>query len=94
MGIRRIAGLLTSGLFGTGFVTMALITLLPSDASKPNMLGYYSVCSYTPISTLILISLSALFIMIGYSIFYRFNSTQMKPSQSSKLAKNLPKSGR
>jgi hypothetical protein len=71
MEIRRTFGLISSGLLGVGFVAMALITLLPAAASKLNRLGYYSVCSYAPVSTVILFILSAVFLLIGYGVFYR-----------------------
>ena len=35
------------------FAVLGLSTLIPAPASKPNMLGYYSHCSFTPLSTLI-----------------------------------------
>jgi hypothetical protein len=57
--ITRTAGLIFSGLFGIGFVAMAAITLLPAVASKPNLLGYYSVCSWAPNSTAILVFFAA-----------------------------------
>lgn len=76
MKIRRIAGLFTLGLFSIGFFTMALITLLPSVASKPNRLGYYSICSFSPISTFMLLIFSALFLLVGYKLFYRIRSPE------------------
>lgn len=46
-------------LMGIGFFILSIITLVPSEASKLNRLGYYSICSYSPNSTLILIVFSA-----------------------------------
>ena len=57
--IARTAGLILSGFFGIGFVAMAVITLLPAVASKQNLLGYYSVCSWAPNSTAILVFFAA-----------------------------------
>ena len=57
--ITRTAGLIFSGFFGIGFIALSLITLLPATASKPNLLGYYSVCSFAPKSTAILIVFAA-----------------------------------
>ncbi|MCW3978194.1 MAG: hypothetical protein NWF12_00475 [Candidatus Bathyarchaeota archaeon] len=57
--ITRTAGLILSGFFGIGFVSLALITLLPAAASKPNLLGYYGVCSWAPNSTALLIVFAA-----------------------------------
>jgi hypothetical protein len=35
------------------FVVLGIFTLVPVPASKLNMLGYYSHCTFTPISTVI-----------------------------------------
>lgn len=51
--------MILSGFFGIGFVSLALITLLPAEASKPNLLGYYGVCSWAPNSTCILVFFAA-----------------------------------
>jgi hypothetical protein len=37
------------------FVALAIWTVLPGNASKPNDLGYFSVCSFAPWSTLALL---------------------------------------
>jgi hypothetical protein len=58
--ITRKAGAVFSGFFGIGFVALSLITLLPATASKPNLLGYYGVCSWAPCSTVILGIIAAL----------------------------------
>ncbi len=42
-------------------IAPAIMTLIPAQASKPNYLGYYSICSFTPFSTIILL----LLIVIG-----------------------------
>jgi hypothetical protein len=52
--ITRTAGLIFSGFFSIGFGVLALITLLPATASKPDLLGYYGVCSFAPNSTAML----------------------------------------
>ncbi len=46
---------------GVGFAVLALRTLMPAAASKPNRLGFSSVCSFAPISTAILFILSSIF---------------------------------
>lgn len=51
----------TKVIIGVGFAVLALITLLPAAASKPNRLGYFGVCSFAPISTAILFILSSIF---------------------------------
>ena len=71
--IKKITGLFFM-LLGIGFVPLALLTLLPSDASKPNLLGYYGHCSFAPVSTIILSVLSPVFILLGLRMF-------KKPSQ-------------
>lgn len=48
-----------ASLMGIGFIALSIITLIPSEASKLNRLGYYSVCSFTPFSTGILMVFSA-----------------------------------
>ena len=48
------------GFFSLGFLVSAVITLIPSEASKVNRLGYYSVCSYSPYSTIMLLLFSAI----------------------------------
>lgn len=37
------------------FVALAVVTLIPFTATKLNDLGYYSLCSFTPWSTLALL---------------------------------------
>jgi hypothetical protein len=49
-------------LIGVGFSILALRTLMPATVSKPNRLGFYSVCSFAPISTAILFILSSIFL--------------------------------
>jgi hypothetical protein len=75
--IRKIVGLFSSGVFGIGFVAMALITLLPAAASKPNRLGYFSVCSYAPISTIILLFLSAISMLLSYKVLKSLKRSEM-----------------
>jgi hypothetical protein len=57
-------GFIASGFFGLSFIVLALITLLPAEASKTNLLGYYSVCSWAPNSTISLIIFSSISLMI------------------------------
>ena len=45
-----------------GSAISAILTIIPdSQASKECMLGYYAHCSFTPISTIILIFLTVVF---------------------------------
>jgi hypothetical protein len=48
----RIAGLLVLMWF---FVALSVSTILPLTASKTNDLGYYSLCSFAPWSSLALL---------------------------------------
>ncbi len=70
--IQKIAGLFYLVLFtffGIGFGVLALITLLPAAASKPNFLVYYGVCSFAPVSTIILLVLCAVFLLLSFKRF-------------------------
>ena len=42
----------------SGGLSAGILTLIPHEASKLNYLGYYSICSFTPFSTLILFSMA------------------------------------
>jgi len=42
------------------FTSLAVWTVWPMTASKPNVLGYYSHCTFAPWSTLILLGLASL----------------------------------
>lgn len=68
-------GLVCAGFFGIGFGALAFITLLPATASKPNLFGYYGVCSFAPGSTTILLILSAVFTLLGLKVVK--NQTQL-----------------
>lgn len=50
--------------FAIVFIILALLTLLPWGASRPNYLGYYSICSFTPISTIILFLIALVFYIV------------------------------
>ena len=41
-----------------GGISAGIMTLIPDDASKPCYLGYYAHCSFTPYSTLILLTMA------------------------------------
>lgn len=57
------AGFVASGVF-------AVITVVPdSSASKANMLGYKSHCSFVPISTIILVIMALVFGFIFVRIY-------------------------
>jgi len=50
---------------GIGFIALSVITLIPGEASKLNRLGYYSVCSFTPYSTGLLLVFSAVSLFLA-----------------------------
>jgi len=47
----------------------AISTLIPFQASKPCLLGYYAHCSYTPISTVICLAIAGVLYWIGIRRF-------------------------
>lgn len=61
-----VVNLAFTSLMGVGFIVLSVMTLIPEQASRPNRLGYYSVCSYAPMSTAILLALSAAFLLASY----------------------------
>jgi hypothetical protein len=80
--ISKIIGLIFSGFFSIGFVLLAIITMLPAEASKPNLLGYYGVCSFAPKSTAILILISAVSMIVALRL-----SSQTKEKRFIQLKK-------
>jgi len=45
--------------------SLAIVTLIPlASASKASLLGYKALCSFTPISTIILLALAGLHIYL------------------------------
>ena len=47
------------------YVLLAVVTLLPTGtASKASLLGYEALCSFTPISTVMLLALGGLHIFL------------------------------
>jgi hypothetical protein len=51
-----------------GMLIPTVMTLWPANASKPNRLGYMSVCSFTPWSTLSMIGITLLLVGTVYLI--------------------------
>ena len=77
--ISRIASILVSGFFSVGFVALSLITLLPAVSSKPNLIGYYGVCTFAPASTCILI----VFALVSLIVAIRIRNRNLRLPQSS-----------
>jgi hypothetical protein len=83
--ITRTAGILVSGFFSVGFVALSLITLLPAVSSKPNLMGYYGVCSFAPASTCILI----VFALVSLIVTIRIRNRSLRlPQSGSQNVKN------
>lgn len=56
-------------------VVLAAVTILPFPDSRPNLLGYRSLCAFVPMSTLIL---------LGVAVFARmYRDTQYKGASTS-----------
>ncbi len=51
------------------FAGLAVLTVMPLPASKPNFLGYVSHCTWVPWSTLILLALAGLTCIIRAKVF-------------------------
>ena len=64
-----------------GSLAAGILTLIPADASKANHLGYYSVCSFTPFSTIILAVISIagfiLFIKMGHFLKTKYQNSNL-----------------
>jgi hypothetical protein len=54
-------------------VTLALWTLVPALASRPNDLGYFSYCSFAPWSTLALLAVAGIIWAIRMYLMTRKN---------------------
>ena len=46
-------------------IILAVATAIPGHASKANMLGYYSICSFAPASTLICLAIAGAIYWLG-----------------------------
>jgi hypothetical protein len=51
-----------------GMLIPTVMTLWPGEASKPNRLGYMSLCSFSPWSTLSMVGIMLLLVGIVYAI--------------------------
>jgi len=52
-------------IFTAVYFSLAVVTLIPlASASKTSLLGYKALCSFTPISTIVLIFLAGLHILL------------------------------
>jgi hypothetical protein len=66
-------------------VVLAAVTVLPYSGSRPNLLGYRSICGFVPLSTLILLG-AAIFARLLRDPNYRAPTAPgASPSVSKKL---------
>ena len=66
-----MAGSVVSSFLGVGFIALAIITLLPSAASKANLLGYFGVCSWAPNSTVMLLVFATASLFLALRLWKR-----------------------
>lgn len=66
MNIQQLAYQGFLALMSLGFIVLGAITLIPASASKMNRLNYFSVCSWAPYSTIILLVFSAVCVVLLY----------------------------
>jgi hypothetical protein len=62
-------------------VALAVLTTLPFPSSKPNLIGYRSLCAFVPLSTTILLG-AAGFVVVMRSIWYGSRSRPGRRSDS------------
>lgn len=89
--IIKTIGLIIYFTLGIGISIAAGLTLFPSSASKPNFLGYFSECSFVPISTLILIVISIgcfKMLAIRWDQFKNILNTTQTPENDAKINGN------
>ena len=56
---------------------LAIVTLIPlASASKASLLGYKALCSFTPISTIVLILLAGMHILLHIGSLAKAKSSQ------------------
>lgn len=71
---------------------LAAITVLPLSASKPNVLGYVSCCSFAPWSTLTLLSLAGLSCVIRSRSFKQPREAKLDSGPVHGTGNTLPRS--
>lgn len=47
------------------FIILGIAILIPAPVSKPSLLGYYSLCSFAPISTVICLVIAGVLYWLG-----------------------------
>jgi hypothetical protein len=64
-------------IFTTVHFCLAIVTLIPlASASKASLLGYKALCSFTPISTIVLILLAGMHILLHIGSLAKAKSSQ------------------
>lgn len=74
----------------SGGLSAGILTLIPSEASKANYLGYYSICAFTPFSTIILFTMAivGIILLVKLMKYYKRVLKRVKVN-SPKLIPNL-----
>lgn len=57
-------------------ILLAVLTVLPHPDSKPDLLGYHTLCAFVPLSTLVLLGLAG-FVRIMRNTLYRSQSPRL-----------------
>lgn len=47
------------------FIVLGILTLVPAPVSKPNLIGYHSICPFAPVSTIISWAIAGVFYWLG-----------------------------
>ena len=53
-------------------IALAVLTTLPFPSSRPNLIGYRSLCAFVPLSTIILLGVA------GFALVFRSSLAQTK----------------
>jgi hypothetical protein len=74
----------------SGGLSAGILTLTPHEASRPNFLGYYSLCSFVPFSTMILFSMAIIgAILLVKLVKYYKRALKRVKIKSPKLMPNI-----
>jgi hypothetical protein len=80
--------LLVIGLIAGG-ISAGILTILPSEASKPCYLGYYAHCSFAPYSTLILFTMAIIGTILLVKLIKYFKRQYTKVSETKPVLQAL-----
>lgn len=67
-------------------IALAVLTTLPFPSSRPNLIGYRSLCAFVPLSTIILLGVA------GFALLFRSRLVQTKsqPRRGDQQVKGRP----